>query len=92
MNYNTYTMSKKELIEAYKKGELHEIGSTHISNCAGIVLIEANEEFVFGYAQVMDSEKDFFKRKVEYTTTEESRAYFTVGTRYYLDEFMRINR
>lgn len=82
---------KKELIKRYEAGELQELAAAHISNVAGVVLVEWDDEAVFGFIQVMDGEKDYFRRKLEYTTAEEPRPFFRVGSlTFYLDQFMRI--
>jgi hypothetical protein len=80
--------SKKELIADYRKGLLRDAAALPMSNTHSIVIIEADDENVFGYWGTNESTNDFFKRKV-YVTEED--AYFKIGThKFSLGEFMRI--
>jgi hypothetical protein len=85
--------TKKELIEQYRSGILKDSAFLPLSNSHSVVIVEADDENVFGYWGTNEHTNDFFKRKVDYTVdeNEEYRPYFKMGqSKYYLSEFMRI--
>lgn len=83
-----YCGTKAEMMELDRNGEF-PMGYV---NCPtfhdAIVILVADDEYVFGYYQYMDNPKEYFRRKTRYTYAEESRPYFLLNGRRYLDEFL----
>lgn len=73
-------------IKRYNNGDLKEVASIGISNNSGVVIIEAESDYVFGYMPIGE-EKHFFLSEVEYKVDEdaedeedsESYPMFTIG-------------
>lgn len=57
-------MKKHDLIKKYKKGELQDLGYYGIDNSSAIIVVDFNEEYVFGYYGYQDV-KAFFKSKTK---------------------------
>lgn len=78
------------MVKDYKEGLMRDAGVHNPTFWSAIVLVDI-DDYVFGYQQYKDREKQFFLRKLYWTLNkEESKPYFILnGHRYYLDEFMR---
>lgn len=82
-------MTKKELIQKYNAGELKDNGYYNPSAYDVWMLVEWNDEFVFGYYQYSDHPKEFFKVKLK---TLNDDYYFEVKQHYLkLSMFMRLS-
>jgi cytochrome b involved in lipid metabolism len=81
-------LSKKELINQYNEGRLNDFAYYQLSAFNGLMIVDIDDENVFGYHQYMSDEKQFFKVKLyqngKYT-------YIKIQNKVYdLDNFMRI--
>jgi hypothetical protein len=87
-NYNMQ-LTKKELIEQYNAGILKNNGIYHPSAFDAYVLVEWNDEYVFGYYRYMENEREFFKVKLHALNDD---YFFHVKNGYLkLSKFMRLS-
>jgi hypothetical protein len=71
-----------EFIKKYEVGELNNTATIGISNTMGVMIVEAESDYVFGYMS-FESGKHFFLSEVRYkqsnTSDDEYYPMFTIG-------------
>lgn len=83
--------TKKELIKLYNEKKIWDVASCSMSMWNRYVIIEATDEWVFGYYQYSDGEKSFFK--VQLRDAADGDKFFSVQQTYLkLSMFMKTNR
>jgi hypothetical protein len=85
-------MEKNALIKLAEEGYWSVGYAINQQEWDSIILLEIDEDSVFGYYQFMESPKQYFQRKINHTAAKVSRAYFQWNdTKFYLDNFRMIS-
>lgn len=88
-----------DFIKRYKKGLLQDTGTIGISNTMGVVIVDADGDYVFGYMPLEEGYK-YFLSEIEYKISDEDdeenepTPMFTIGEdgmELSLSDAMRIN-
>jgi flagellar motor protein MotB len=61
-----------EFIKRYEVGELNNTATISITNSIGVMIVEAESDYVFGYVLLSEDEKQFFLSEVRYKQRETS--------------------
>jgi hypothetical protein len=88
----TMIQTKSEKIKQYNEGILKDCARYNPSVFDVYVIVECDNEQVFGYYQYMDEEKHFFNRKLYFNnlTDDEMDYYFRINNKVlHLSEFLR---
>jgi hypothetical protein len=82
--------TKKEMIADYKNGLLKDVGYDCTEYYMKVIIVELNDDRVFGYIQWQQEERKFFLVKLNESLNGNKHYFFVNKRKYDLDNFLRV--